>query len=319
MINTAATVKHGTDKRTFSYRLKRDIKKNYSLYILFLPVIVFYVLFAYKPMYGLLMAFQDYDIRSGISGSEWIGMQNFKRFFADPYFKRNIVNTVKIGVMSIIVGFPIPIIFALLVNELTNKYFIKTVQTITYLPHFISLVVICGMIRTFVGAEGIITSFINLFLPEPIKESLLNNANAFVPIFVGSDVWQQFGWNSIIYLAALSAVDEQLYEAAILDGAGRIRQTISVTLPSILPTIVIMFILRVGQVLNVGYEKIILLSNPFNAETSEILSYYIYKKGLVNADYGLSTAAGFFNSAINFAFVITANLISRKTSEISLW
>ena len=221
--------------------------------------------------------------------------------------------------VSILVGFPLPILFALLVNELTHKWFAKTVQTITYLPHFISLVVICGMIRTFVSENGLITSIVNMFVKEPYSESMLNNAKAFLPIFVGSDVWQQFGWNSIIYLAALSGVDEQLYEAATVDGAGRLRQTISVTIPSILPTIIIMFILRLGSLLSVGYEKIILLTNPFNAETSEVLSYYIYKKGLENADYGLATAAGFFNSAINFVFVVATNALSRRVSEISLW
>ena len=306
-------------KNSFSYRFRADMKKNYSLYLLFIPVLAFYILFCYRPMYGLIMAFQDFDIRLGVSGSEWVGMENFKRFFADPYFKRNIVNTVKISVADIIVGFPLPIIFALLVNELSGKWFAKTVQTITYLPHFISLVVICGMIRTFVGTDGIVTALVNVFLPSPAEESLLNHAKAFLPIFVGSNVWQQFGWNSIIYLAALAGVDEQLYEAATIDGAGRWRQTLSVTIPSILPTIVIMFILKLGSVLNVGYEKIILLTNAFNAESSEVLSYYIYKKGLISADYGLATAAGFFNSVINFAFVTAANAISKKAGDISLW
>lgn len=315
----AAANKRVVDKTAFSYRFKTDMKKNYSLYILFLPVLIFYILFAYKPMYGLLMAFQDFDLRLGITGSKWIGMENFRRFFADPYFSRNIINTIKISVVSILVGFPLPILFALLVNELTHKWFAKTVQTITYLPHFISLVVICGMIRTFVSENGLITSIVNIFVKEPYSESLLNNAKAFLPIFVSSDVWQQFGWNSIIYLAALSGVDEQLYEAATVDGAGRLRQTISVTIPSILPTIIIMFVLRLGSLLSVGYEKIILLTNPFNAETSEVLSYYIYKKGLENADYGLATAAGFFNSAINFVFVVATNALSRRVSEISLW
>jgi putative aldouronate transport system permease protein len=307
------------NKTAFSYRFKRDMKKNYSLYILIIPVLAFYALFMYKPMYGVLMAFQDFEIRVGITGSDWVGFDNFKRFFADPYFKRNIINTVKISVTSIVFGFPTPIIFALLVNEISKKWFMRTVQTITYLPHFISLVVICGMIRTFVGSDGIITSIVNFFSANPVDESLLNNAKAFVPIFVASDIWQSFGWNSIIYLAALSAVDEQLYEAAIIDGAGRIRQTISVTIPSILPTITIMFILRLGSILSVGYEKIILLTNAFNAESSEILSYYIYKKGLISADYGLATAAGLFNSIINFAFVAAANSISKKVSDIALW
>lgn len=293
--------------------LKKDWKHNYSLYIMILPVLAFYFLFAYKPMYGLLMAFQKYDVTKGILGSDWVGLKNFKRFFMDPYFVRNITNTLKISLSSLVFAFPAPIIFALLINEINNRWFKKMVQTITYLPHFISLVVICSLITIFVDSDGIITKILGR------GESLLYDAAAFVPIYIISDIWQGIGWGSIMYLAALTSIDEQLYEAAGLDGAGKFKQVIHVTLPGILPTIIIMFILRTGNILNVGYEKIMLLTNQLNAESSEILSYYIYKKGFISMDYGLSTAAGFFNSTINLLFVCVSNYLSGKYSETSMW
>lgn len=310
--------KHGGYPK-FSVRLKNDFKRNYSLYLLMLPVLAFYLYFHYKPMYGVLIAFQDFSFKRGITGSEWIGFENFQRFFADPYFTRNIVNTIKISMASIVFGFPAPILLALLINELSKKWFVKSVQTITYMPHFISLVVICSMIKDFVSTSGIISAIVEAISRTPVEESLLNRAELFVPIYVLSDIWQNVGWESIIYLAALSGVDMELYDAAKVDGAGRLRQTLSVTLPSIMPTIIVLFILRLGSVLTVGYEKIILLTNAYNAETSEVLSYYIYKKGIRGGEYGLATAAGLFNSVINCIFVIGANYLSRRVSETSLW
>lgn len=309
-------------KDSLGTRIAKDFKRNYSLYLLVIPVLLFYGYFHYKPMYGILMAFQKFNIRRGISGSEWIGFENFIRFFNDPYFTRNIVNTFTISATSIIFGFPAPIIFALLINEISKKWFAKTVQTITYMPHFISLVVLCGMIRNFVATDGIVTSIVNMFTANPATESLLNNKDAFVPIYVVSGIWQEIGWGSIIYLAALAGVDAELYEAARIDGAGRFRQTISITIPSILPTIITLGILKLGGILSVGYEKILLLHNPFNAETSEVLSYYIYQKSLASQsgpDYGLSTAAGLFNSVINLFFIVTTNKISKKLNGTSLW
>lgn len=306
-------------KGSFGTRLKKDFRRNYSLYLLMLPVLFFYGYFCYKPMYGVLISFQNFNFKAGISGSDWVGMKNFERFFGDPYFMRNIVNTVTISFASIVFAFPAPIIFALLINEINTKYFAKIVQTITYLPHFISLVVVCSMIKDFVGSNGFIKSIVDVLTNNKYNLSLLYEADLFVPIYIISDIWQGIGWGSIIYLAALSGVDAELYEAARIDGAGRLRQTWSITLPSILPTIVTMFILRLGSVLSVGYEKIMLLTNSLNADKSEVLSYYIYKKGIVNADYGLSTAAGLFNSVINYVFIVGANYISRKVNETSLW
>lgn len=305
--------------KTLSEVLKKDMHKNAALYLMMIPVILFYIYFCYKPMYGILISFQDFSMRKGISGSTWVGFENFRRFFADPYFTRNIVNTITISLASIIFGFPAPIILALLINELRTKYFSKFVQTITYMPHFISLVVICSMVKSFVSSTGIISSIVGLISGSYPEESLLNNASLFVPIYIISDIWQEVGWGSIIYIAALAGVDQSLYEAAEIDGAGRFRQTLSITLPSILPTIITLFILRLGGILSVGYEKIILLTNAYNAQTSEVLSYYIYKKGIGGGEYGLATAAGLFNSLINCIFVIGANAISRRVSETSLW
>ncbi len=299
--------------------LKKDFKKYYTLYLLMIPVLLFYLYFHYKPMYGLLISFQEFNFKLGIWGSPWVGMKNFVRFFTDPYFGRNIINTIYISAASIVFGFPAPIILALLLNEVRQKWFVRSVQTISYMPHFVSLVVICGMLKNFVGTDGFINAMVSFFTGNPPQESLLDNASLFVPIYVASDIWQQIGWGSIIYFAALAGVDVELYDAAQVDGAGRLRQMWHVTLPCILPTIITLFILRLGTVLTVGYEKIILLTNAYNAETSEVLSYYIYKKGIAGGEYGLATAAGLFNSVINCVFVVVANFISRRVSETSLW
>lgn len=307
-------VKHG-----LTARLKRDLRINKELYLILLVPLIWYVIFKYIPMYGTLMSFQNYNMRLGISGSEWVGLENYRRFFSDPYFSRDIWNTISLSLKGIVVGFPIPIILALLINELTNKTFTKFVQTATYIPHFISMVVICGMLKVFLAKDGVISSMVSLFPGVSIKESLLNNANLFATIFIGSDIWQEAAWGSIIYVAAIAGIDQQLYEAAEIDGAGKFRQMLCVTLPCLVPTIIIMLILRVGAVFTTNNEKILLLINSLNAEKAETLSYYIYKKGITNADYSLSAAAGLFNSIINFVFVIATNFISKHVSETSLW
>lgn len=306
-------------KRKACGTLLKDLRKDAGVYLMVLPVLLFYLYFHYKPMYGLLIAFQDFNIRKGITGSEWIGLENFRRLFADVYFGRNIINTFTISLSSLLFGFPAPIILALLMNEVSKKWFVKSVQFITYMPHFLSLVVVCSMVKNFVMPNGIITQLVNVFADGAINESLLDHERWFVPIYVASDIWQQVGWGSIIYIAALYGVDTQLYDAAEVDGAGKFQQLVHVTIPAILPTVITLFILRLGNVLSVGYEKIILLTNPYNAQASEVLSYYIYKKGIMGAEYGLSTAAGLFNSVINCILVVSANFISRKVSDISLW
>lgn len=296
---------------------KYELRKNWMFYLMFLPVAIYYILFAYKPMYGALIAFQNYVPAKGIMGSDWVGFKHFTDFFTNFYFWRIMKNTLIISGSSIIYGFPAPIILALLMNEIHSNSFKRSVQTISYIPHFISMVVVCGMIKTFTSDNGLITSLIAAMGGE--RSSLLTNAKAFVPIYVISGIWQEIGWGSIVYLAALTGINQELYEAASIDGANRWKQTLHVTLPGIAPTITIMLILRLGSVLNVGYEKIILLYNEMTRETADVISSFVYRKGLLEASLSYSTAVGLFNSVVNFGFIILSNAISRKVSETSLW
>jgi len=293
-------LKNNNRKKSFSYRLKRDIIQNEELYILALPILLFYLLFHYKPMYGAIIAFKDFTPAKGIM-----------------YFGRVLKNTLTISITQLLFGFPAPILLALLMNELRNRAFSRTVQTITYMPHFISLVVLCGMIKQFTSDSGFITLLLSHVGFK--KQTMLNQAGLFVPIYVISDIWQNMGWGSIIYLAALAGIDPELYDAAKIDGAGRWKQTLYVTIPCLLPTIIILLILRTGSILSVGSEKIILLYNPAIYKTSDVISSYVYRQGLLNSDWSYSTAVGLFNSVVNFALVVVVNKISRKTSEISLW
>lgn len=307
------------EKLPLRTRMAKEWNRNKYLYILVIPVILYYGIFHYGPMYGVIMAFQDYSIADGIMGSQFIGFDNFVKFFQSHNFWRLFRNTLVLSIQNILWGFPAPLILALLLNEVKNKRFKKTVQTVTYLPHFISLVVICGMLTQFLSRDGFVTSILSS-LGITKQENLLAVKEYFRSIYVISGIWQEIGWGTIIYLAALSGVDDQLYEAAAIDGAGKFRQLISITLPSIAPTIIMLFILRVGQVMSVGFEKVILLYNPQTYEVADVLSSYIYRYGLGGSfDYGYTTAIGLFSSVINFILVIAANQISKKVSETSLW
>ncbi|MDR0730944.1 MAG: ABC transporter permease subunit [Treponema sp.] len=298
-------------------KLLKDIARNKCVYLMALPVIAFYITFCYVPMGGMLIAFQDYSPVRGIWGSKWIGLENFIGFFTDYQFFRLIRNTLLLSAYLIIFSFPAPLVLALLINELRSRPYKRVVQTISYLPHFISLVVVCGLIVDFTSSTGVVNQVLGFFGVPAV--TFLMRPERFRGIFVVSDIWQHVGWGSIIYLAALSSIDTQLYEAAIIDGAGRFRQLLSVTLPSLLPTITILFIMRIGHIMSVGYEKVILLYNPTIYETADIISSFIYRRGLLNADYGFSTAVGTFNSIVNFLFVWLANRISKSLSENSLW
>ena len=311
------TIGKTKERESFSIRVKKDWKRNRSLYLMVLPVILFYILFHYKPMYGAIIAFQDYNPRQGVTGSEWVGFDQFIRFFTSPYFGRLVKNTLLLSVYGIIFGFPAPIILALLLNELRARRFKKTVQTITYLPHFISLVVVTGIIKDFTQSTGLINDIIVMFGGE--RSSLIQNPALYRTIYIVSDIWQGIGWGSIIYLSALSGVDQQLYEAASIDGAGRWKQLIHVTLVGIAPTIVIMLIMRMGQLLGTGYEKTILLYNEATYETADVIASYIYRVGILERNWSYSTAIGLFNSVINLALLIATNKISRRVSETSLW
>ena len=302
---------------TFKKRFKKDMKRNWTLYVIAVPMIVFYILFAYKPMYGALIAFKEYKPPLGFSGSPWVGFAQFQRFFSSPFFGRLMKNTVLLSLYSLLFGFPAPIILALLLNEVRRTGFKKVVQTISYLPHFISIIVVAGMITDFSMSTGLFNQIIEFFGGQ--RHPLLQDPSLYRTIYVASDIWQQIGWGSIIYLSALSGVDQQLYEAAEVDGAGRFKKLIHVTLPAITPTIVIMLILRIGSLLSIGYEKTILLYNPSTYETADIISSYVYRVGILEKGWSYSTAIGLFNSIINLVLLLLANTFSRKLTETSLW
>lgn len=301
----------------FGTRAWKDLLRNRDVYLLVLPVLAYYVIFHYIPIYGAQIAFRDYSPALGITGSPWVGLKHFQDFFASRSFGRVLKNTVVISFTYILYGFPVPILLAIFLNELHSNRYKRVAQSLTYLPHFISLVVVCGMIRDFTMDSGIINRFLSLFGHKPV--TMLGQPQLFVPIYVISGIWQEAGWGSIIYLAAITGIDPQLYEAAKIDGAGRFRQIISVTLPSILPTIIIMLIMRMGRVMNVGSEKILLLYSPAVYETADVINTYVYRKGLMDFDYGYSSAVGLFNSVVNFALLVGVNQISRMTQETSLW
>ena len=297
--------------------MKKEFKKNGILYLIVLPVIIYYFIFHYMPLYGLLMAFQDFSPRRGITGSDWVGLTHFVNFFKSPDCARVVTNTLRISLSCLVFEFPAPIIMAILINELNGKYFKRTIQTISYLPHFISLVVICGMIKTFVEPDGIIGSVVAGITGN--GSSMLSQSKMFLPIYVVSNIWQSIGWESIIYLAALMNIDPQLYEAADIDGAGKIAKIMKITLPSIAMTIVTMFILRVGKIMNVGYEKIILLYNPAIYDKSDVISSFVYRMGFTNQNWSYSAAVGLINSAVNMILLITTNTFSRKLTDTGLW
>jgi putative aldouronate transport system permease protein len=297
--------------------LRKDWHRNKLLYLMMIPAIVYYGIFHYGPMYGAIIAFKDYTPANGIWGSEWVGLANFKDFFEGLYFGRILKNTVLISLYTILFEFPAPILLALLMNELRSQVFRRFVQSVTYMPYFISLIVICGIVKDFTGSGGIITDGMTHFGWD--GKAMLQNPDYFRPIYIVSEIWQRFGWESIIYVAALAGIDQEQYEAARIDGAGRWRQIFNVTLPGIMPTVTIMLILRMGNLLNVGFEKIILLYNSSIYETADVISSYVYRIGLLEFNWSFSAAVGLFNSIINLLLLVTANYISRKVSENSLW
>lgn len=288
-----------------------------------IPVLIYLVLFCYKPMYGLIIAFKDYKITRGIAGSSWADpwFKWFLNFITDPYFPRVIKNTFMISGLTILFGFPTPIILALLINEVRNKAFKRSVQTITYMPYFISTVVMCGIIKVFCMQDGLFAQIASAF--GGVAENYLANPRYFRTIYVASDIWQKIGWDSIIYLAALSAIDQEQYEAARVDGANRFQQMLHITLPGLIPTIMILFILRMGNILNVGYEKVLLLYNATTYEVADIISTYTYRLSFPTSGgspmYSKSTAIGLFNTLVNVVFLLITNAISKKATESSLF
>lgn len=304
-------------KRRGLMGLVDNMREHPVLYLMALPVIVYYIVFHYAPMYGLIIAFKNYVPARGIMGSKWVGMNHFVKFFNDMYFTRLIRNTLIINIKLLLFGFPIPIVFAILLSEMRIEWFKRTVQTVTYMPHFISAVVVCGIFLDFTKSNGIITWVTTLFGGEKID--LLTRAENFQPIFVGMNVWQEFGWDSIIYFAALSAIDPTMYEAAMIDGASRFKRVLHITIPSLMPTITILLVLRIGNMMSLGWERIVLMYNPLIYETSDVISSYVYRRGLVEFNYSYSAAVGMFNSICNVVLLTGANYASRKFTNSSLW
>ncbi|WCF10583.1 ABC transporter permease subunit [Paenibacillus thiaminolyticus] len=297
--------------------IKKDLKRNKYIYLLALPVIAYYAIFHYGPMYGLLMAFKDYSIADGIWGSKWIGFDHFKNFFNSYYFGRLLRNTILINVYELLFAFPAPIILALLLNEIRGRIFKRTVQTISYLPHFISIVVVVGMMFDFLARDGLINQLLGILGIDSIP--FMSEPGWFRTLFVGSGIWQGLGWGSIIYLASIATIDPTLYEAAKIDGAGRFKQVLHITIPGMMPTIVIMFILNMGSMMSVGSEKVLLMYSPLTYETADVISTFVYRRGVLDSDYGFTTAVGLFNSVVSFILLVVSNTISKRVSEHKLW
>lgn len=308
-------MEHTVGRKT---RFVRTLKKDKYLWLLCLPGILYFFVFHYIPMGGIVMAFEDYMPLKGILGSKWVGFKYFSQFFNGNNFWRLMRNTLVLSSLTLVFGFPAPIIIALIVNESKSQIYKKIVQTMTYLPYFISTVVIVGMLVNFVSpVDGIINEFVKFFGKTPIN--FMGEIRWFRTLYVGPNVWQYAGWTSIIYLAALSAIDPQIYESAVIDGAKRFQTLFYITIPSIIPTIVVMFILRMGSIMSIGFEKVILMYSPGIYETSDIISTYVYRRGLLGSQFGFGTAIGLFNSVINTFLLVSFNYISRKVSDTSLW
>lgn len=299
----------------------KTILSKWQLFVFLIVPVAYIIIFSYIPMMGIQIAFKDFTARGGIWGSEWVGFKHFENFFTSYQFSRVIKNTLTLSLYSLIVGFPIPIILALMLNATRNQKYKKIVQTVTYLPHFISMVVLVGMITQFLNPRiGFIPQFLStVFGGEPTN--FMASPEAFPHIYVWSGIWQSVGWNSIIYMAALAGTDIQLHEAAEIDGASRFKRVLYIDLPVIIPTAVILLILNSGQIMNVGFEKVFLMQNNLNISTSEVISTYVYDIGLASsrANFSYATAIGLFNSVINFILIITVNTVSKKATEQSLW
>ena len=315
-------------KRPLGERLKLGFSRGKYVYLMFLPVAVYYIIFCYLPMYGILIAFQDYKPgMSFFANAAWVGGKNFRELFSSPMFMKLIRNTLFLNLWELAIGFPAPIILALLLNELRSQKFKRVIQTISYLPHFIAMVVVIGIVKDVLSSEGLFNQIRMMWQTHVMGRAAsdftpllyLNIPKFFRPIYTLSGVWQEIGWGSILYLSTLSSIDPELYEAAEIDGAGRFRKMRCITLPGISPTIIIMLIFSVGGLLSSGFDKLILLYQPLTYEVADTLGTYVYRKGLEEARYSFSTAVSLFTTVINFILVVIVNRVSRAVSETSLW
>ncbi len=305
-------------KPTKKANVWNTFKRDYQLWLMILPAIVVIVIFNYIPMYGIQLAFREFDFTKGFTGGEWVGLKYFDQFIHNYMFKDLMTNTITISLATIILGFPAPIIMALIINQVFRKRWKKTLQTTVYLPHFISMVVMVGLLNVLLSPEtGVVGHLMKALGLGDIN--LLASEKTFVPVYVLSDIWQHAGWNSIIYLAALASVDPQLYDSAKIDGASRWQTIRYVDIPAIVPTMIILFILSMGNILNTGFEKIFLMQNPLNLPVSEVIATYVYKIGIISSQFSYSAAIGLFNTLINFVFLLAMNTIAKRFSNISLW
>ncbi|MHA6482913.1 ABC transporter permease [Paenibacillus sp. strain BS8-2] len=304
-------------KTGIGFSLKKEIKSNGHLYLMVLPAVIGFIIFHYASMYGLIIAFKKFDLFLGFAGSPWVGFKHFQSFFADPYAVRVIKNTLVLGFYSLLFGFWPPIVLALLLNELSGKRLKKFFQSISYLPHFIATVVIVGIMMELMGATGVINLMLGALNIEPI--AFFNESQYFRTLFVGSGIWQGVGWGSILYLAALSGIDPELYEASYMDGANRLRRIWHISLPGIMPTISILFILNASDIINVGFEKVYLMYNPAIYEVADVIQTYVYRRGIVDRNFSYATAVGLLNSVAAFLILYLANRASRAMKQNSLW
>ena len=308
-------------------RFRRDrigyVKRNYDLYLLLIPALVYILIFNYLPMAGITIAFKDYNIFAGnnpidaIWKSDWVGVRHFTKLFNSPDFARIFRNTLIISFYRLLFVFPLPIISAIMLNEIINVPFKRTIQTIVYLPHFLSWAVVSGIFLTLLGSTGLINQFINSLGGPTIN--FLSSKTWFRTVLIVTDAWKEVGWGSIIYLAAITSVDQQLYEAATIDGAGKIRQLLSVTLPAITPTIIMMLILRIGRILDAGFEQIFVMYNSIVYEVADIIGTYVYREGLGRMNFSYGTAVGLFNSIIALVLVLSSNWFSKRLTDKSIW
>lgn len=296
----------------------QKIARHWQLYVVvFLPVL-YILIFKYWPMYGAQIGFRDYEVTKGITGSTWVGLKNFENFFKSPQFWRLIKNTVGISIYSLIAGFPMPILLALALNEVGSKYFSKTVQMVTYAPYFISTVVMVSMIIQFLSPSvGLIPHLLQSTGID--TQNILGTPQYFKSIYVWTGIWQYTGYSSVIYIAALTSIDQSLVEASIVDGASKFQRILHINLPGIMPTAVILLIMNVGQAMNVGFEKVFLMQNPLNMSTSDVIATYVYRIGLIGSQYSFTTAVSLFNSVVNLILIVGVNQIAKKLGETSLW
>lgn len=302
----------------FARQLIRNMRKHYDLYLMLLPGLLIIIVFNYVPMYGVQLAFREFSSKSGLTGGKFVGLKYIEKFVNSYQFSNLLLNTVRISLSTLVVGFPVPIILALLFNHLRCARFKRTMQTIVYLPHFISTVVMIGILRVFFSeGTGVLNSFVkNIF---SFKGNLMGAPEAFIPMYVFSEIWQHAGWNSIIYIATLSSIDVSIYDASKIDGASSWQVVRYIDWPNLIPTCVILLILNMGTILGVGFEKAFLMQNSLNITHSEVISTYVYKIGLLNNQYSYSAAISLFNTVINFMFVLTMNSIAKRVGNISLW